>query len=202
VIRILIADDHEVVRYGLRKTFERQPGWEVVAETSNGKDAISKALETMPDVAILDYAMPLINGAEATRQIHAQLPNTEVLIFTAYDDGKFIQECLRAGARSYVLKDDTENQLISAVEFLAMHKPFFTGNVAEILLRSLLEPPRVAPQSPSRHRLPAEAGKTECSVLQLVVEGHNEQHIAERLNMNLKLVKALMNAIRNRTIER
>jgi DNA-binding NarL/FixJ family response regulator len=203
VIRILIADDHEVIRYGLRKILERQAGWQVVAETSNGKDAISKALETMPDVAILDYAMPLMNGVEATRQIRACLPNTEVLIFTAYDDDELIQQCLRAGARSYLLKRFTQSQLLSAIEFLAMHKPFFTGKAADTLLSSFLATPHDMSQVMShKHDLPAPVAAVETSVLQLAAKGHSEQQIAERLNMNVKLVKALMKVMRNGLLRR
>jgi len=203
VIRILIADDHEVVRYGLRKILERQPRWEVVAEACNGKDAIIKALETIPDVAILDYAMPLINGVEATRHMRARLPSTEVLIFTVHDDDELIQECLRAGARSYLLKPSTESQLLSAVEFLAMHRSFFTGNVAETLLSCFLETPDGMPQVISpRQNLPALAGEAERSVLQLAADGFAEERIAERLNMNVKLVKALVRAMRNGLVER
>ena len=103
MLRILIADDHDVVRSGLRKVLEAQNNWEVVAEARDGKDAINKATETKPDVAVLDYAMPLINGVEATRQIRARLPKTEVLIFTMHDNETLIQELFSAGARGYVL---------------------------------------------------------------------------------------------------
>lgn len=204
MIRILIADDHEIVRYGLRKILERQPGWEVVAEASNGKDAITKAVESKPDVAVLDYAMPVINGAEATRQIRARLPNTEVLIFSAFDDHDLIQESLRAGARSYLMKGDTENHLVSAIEFLAVRKPFFTGKVAETLLRAFMATPHGAPQMllPG-HNLPALATQQAHSVLQLLAEGHTEKHIAKHLNINLRLVKALVSyATRNGLVER
>jgi|SRR6185295_11821452 DNA-binding NarL/FixJ family response regulator len=137
MLRILIADDHEVVRYGLRKVLERQPGWEVVPEADDGKDAISKAIESKPDVAVLDYAMPLINGIEATRQIRARLPSTEVLIFTVHYDDQLLQKCLKAGARGYVLKSDMGSQLLSAIEYLAAHKPFFTGTISENFTRLL-----------------------------------------------------------------
>ena len=103
-MRILIADDHEVVRSGLRRILLSQPNWEVVAEAADGKDAISKATETKPDIAILDYSLPRINGMEATRQIRARLPKTEVLIFTMHDSEALIQELLKAGARGYLLK--------------------------------------------------------------------------------------------------
>jgi DNA-binding NarL/FixJ family response regulator len=108
--RILIADDHEVVRAGLRRVLECQPSWEVVAEAADGVEAIGKAIETKPNVVVLDYSMPRINGLEATRQIRARLPKTEVLMFTAYDDEKIIEECLKAGARGYPLQLSTEQR--------------------------------------------------------------------------------------------
>jgi DNA-binding NarL/FixJ family response regulator len=186
---------------------ERRPGWEVIAEASNGKDAISKSIETKPDVAILDYSLPLINGVEATRHIRACLPNTEVLIFTARDDDELIRECLRAGARSYLLKWDMESQLLSAIEFLAVHKSFFAGKVAETLLGSFLPTPHgVAQVVSTRQDVPALASDglavLERSVLQLIVEGHTSDQIAKRLKMNVNLVNALVNyAIRNDLIK-
>jgi DNA-binding NarL/FixJ family response regulator len=195
VIRILIADDHEVTRYGIRGMLERQSDWKVIAEASNGKEAISKAIDTKPDVAILDYAMPLTNGLEATRQIRARLPQTEVLIFTAYEDDDLIERCFRAGARSYMLKSDMESQLRSAIEFLAVHKPFIGGKVAEILLNCFWR---------RMHFLAlADEPEREPSVLQLLAEGHTTEQIARRLNLDVKLVKALVHyALRNRLIAR
>ena len=186
MVRILVADEQEVVRFGLRKMLERQPGWEVVAEASNGKEAISKSVETKPNVAILDYGLPLVNGVEATRHIRARLPNTEVLIFTVHDDDDLIRECLRAGARSYLLKRDMKSQLLSAIEFLAVHKPFFTGKVAETLLGSFLPTPHGAVQAATtRQSVPpwANVGLAvmERSVLQLIAEGHTSEQIAKRL---------------------
>ena len=104
--RILIADDHDVVRSGLRSILEAHPNWEVVAEASDGKEAILKAIEAKPDVAVLDYSLPLVNGVEATRQIRGRLPKTEVLIFTMHDNEALIEELLKAGARGYLLKID------------------------------------------------------------------------------------------------
>src|SRR5262245_17902304 len=118
MIRILIADDHEVVRSGLRKILEAQPTWEVVAEAGHGKDEINKATEAKPDEEGLDYSLPLINGIEATRQIRARLPKTEVLIFTMHDNETLIQELLKAGARGYLLKSDAKRHLIGAIESL------------------------------------------------------------------------------------
>ena len=126
-----------MVRSGLRKVFETQAGWQVVAEAVDGKDAIFKALQTKPDVAILDYSLPLINGVEATRQIRARLPKTEVLIFTMHDLDSLIGEILAAGARGYLLKSDANAALLAAVEALAAHKPYFTPNLSEALLEFL-----------------------------------------------------------------
>src|ERR1700756_4384082 len=104
--RIPIADDHDVVRWGLRSILEGHPGWEVVAEADDGKEAIQKALETKPDVAIIDYSLPVLNGVEATRQIRKREPRTEVLIFTMHDEEILIRTVLEAGALGYLLKAD------------------------------------------------------------------------------------------------
>src|SRR5689334_10815711 len=136
--RILIADEHAVVRSGLRKVLEAQPGWEVVAEAGDGKETISKATATKPNVVVLDSMMPLVSGMEATRQIRDRLRQTEVLIFTIHEDERHIAEMLDAGARGYVLKSDNTEQLLDAIASLAEHKPFFTTIVSEALLRAFL----------------------------------------------------------------
>jgi DNA-binding NarL/FixJ family response regulator len=186
MIRILIADDHEVVRSGLRKILEAQPNWEVVAEAGDGKDAIHKAAETRPDVAVLDYSLPLVNGIEATRQIRARLPKTEVLIFTMHDNETLIQELLKAGARGYLLKSDAKRHLIGAIESLASHKPFFTAKVSEALLDSFLaRPSREGSTLTNRER----------GVVQLIAEGHTNKQIANILNISLKTVETHRAAI-------
>ena len=186
MIRILIADDHEVVRSGLRKILESQPSWEVVAEAGDGKDAITKATETKPDVAVLDYSLPLINGIEATRQIRARLPKTEVLIFTMHDNETLIQELLKAGARGYLLKSDAKRHLIGAIKSLAGHKPFFTAKVSEALLNSFLaRPAREGSTLTNRER----------GVVQLIAEGHTNKQIANILNISLKTVETHRAAI-------
>src|SRR5262249_45178658 len=138
MLRILIADDHDTVRLGLRNVLESHADWQVVAEAADGRDAISMSLQTKPDVAVLDYSMPLINGVEVTRQIRERLPKTEVLIFSIHDEDVVITELLKAGARAYVLKSDVNGDLINAVECLAAHEPFFTGRVSEALLDAFL----------------------------------------------------------------
>ena len=185
-MRILIADDHEVVRSGLRRILLYQPNWEVVAEAADGKDAISKATETKPDIAILDYSLPRINGMEATRQIRARLPKTEVLIFTMHDSEALIQELLKAGARGYLLKTDATRYLIAAIESLALHRPFFTAKVSEQLLDTFLaQPEREVSALTNRER----------GVVQLIAEGHTNKQIAHILSISLKTVETHRSAI-------
>ena len=178
--RILIADDHEVVRAGLRKMLESQPNWEVVADVADGKNAISKAVETVPDIAVLDYSLPLVNGIEETRQIRARLPKTKVLIFTMHDSETLIQDLLKAGARGYLLKTDANHHLISAIEAVASHKPFFTAKISEALLNAFLAGP-----TPHGSALT----DRERGVVQLIAEEHTNKQIAAVLTINLKTVE-------------
>ena len=178
--RILIADDHDVVRSGLRTVLDGQPNWEVVAEAANGKEAIFKAIETKPDIAVVDYSLPLINGIEVTRQIRAQLPKTEVLIFTMHDSETLIEELMKAGARGYLLKSDASRDLISAIESLRVHRPYFTAKVSEKLLKSHL--------SNSKRTGSTLTGR-ERGVVQLIAEGHTNKGVAGILNISLKTVE-------------
>jgi DNA-binding NarL/FixJ family response regulator len=184
--RILIADDHEVVRSGLRKILEAHPDWEVVAEVADGRDAVRKVAETKPDVAVLDYSLPLLNGIEATRQIRARTPGTEVLIFTMHDNDALIEDLLMAGARGYLLKSDANQHLIEAIEALSSHKPFFSAKVSEALLGSFR-------QRGSRRASPLTS--RERSVLQLIAEGHTNKEAGGILNIGLKTVESHRAAI-------
>jgi len=180
--RILIADDHEVVRSGLRLILEAHAGWEVVAEAADGKAAIVKALETKPDVAILDYSIPLVNGVEATRQIRKRNPQIEVLIFTMHDSETLVGEVLDAGARAYLLKSDAKEHLISAIEALAVHKPFFSGRVSEEMVETYL--------LAQKGRLGAVLSPRERIVVQLIAEGHTNKAISAILNLSIKTIES------------
>lgn len=150
-----------------------------MAEAADGRQAIVKSIAEKPDVAILDYALPLINGVEATRQIRLRAPSVEVLIFTMHDNETLLRELLRAGARGYLLKTDTERHLFSAVEALIAHKPFFTGRASETLLDTFLKSKYKDDILTNRER----------GIVQLVAEGHSNKAMANLLNISIKTVE-------------
>ena len=180
--RILIADDHEVVRSGLRAILEAHDGWEVVAEAEDGKDAVDKAIDTRPDIAIIDYSLPVLNGIEATRLIHARLPAAELLIFTMHDSEALVGELLDAGARGYLLKSDAKQHLVAAIESLADHRPFFTGRVSEQLLQSYLQARPGKDDGALSHR--------ERVIVQLIAEGHGNKQMGAILNLSVKTIES------------
>lgn len=170
---------------------ESQPNWKVVAEARNGREAVLKALEAKPDIAVLDYALPLMNGAEATRQIRQRLPNTEVLIFTMHDEEMPVHDILAAGARGYLLKSDAKTDLLTAVQSLALRRPFFTARVSEALLHTFVN-------DSGRNRTQSEITARERGVLQLIAEGHTSKQIGNVLNMSVKTVEAHRAALRRK----
>jgi DNA-binding NarL/FixJ family response regulator len=180
MIKILIADNHEVVRSGLRRILEAHPKWEVVAEAENGSDAVSKAIVTKPDIAVIDHSQPVFDGIEVTREIRSGSPNTEVLIFTMHDNEKLIYDLLKAGARGYLLKSDARHSLLAAIESLAVHRPFFTAKVSETLLESYLTKAGTAENVLSSR---------ERGVIQLIAEGNSNKQIANILNISVKTVE-------------
>lgn len=133
-LRILIADDHEVVRQGLKTLLSSRRGWIVRAEAANGREAVSKAKEHRPDIVVMDISMPGLNGLEATRQIRKILPDTEVLILSVHYSDQLVREIVDAGARGYVLKSDASTELLIAVEALANHRVFFTSSAAQMFI--------------------------------------------------------------------
>jgi DNA-binding NarL/FixJ family response regulator len=178
-IRILIADDHEMMRHGVRTVLESKPGMRVCGEASNGREAVAKSLALKPDVVILDVSMPLLNGLEAARQIHKALPRAEILIFTMHESEQLVYEAMSAGARGYVLKTDANPTLVSAVETVAKHKPFFTSKVSDLMLKNLQEPrARESGSMPLTRR--------EREILQLVAEGKTSRQIATLLSISVK----------------
>jgi DNA-binding NarL/FixJ family response regulator len=138
MIRILLADDHRVVRKGLRGTLEEYDGWQVCGEASDGRQAVELALKLKPDVAVLDLEMPELNGIEATRHIKGALPKVEVLIFTMHDTDEMILSAFEAGARAFVLKSNDELELVEAIKAISRHEPFVTTAASETVRDYLL----------------------------------------------------------------
>ena len=132
-LRILLADDHTVVRQGLRKVLEERPEWQVVAEAGDGRDAVRLAEQHKPDVAVLDVAMPLLNGIEATRQITRRVPQTRILVLSMYSDEAYVTQMLKAGATGYLLKDSADVDLLQAVQAVSQGKSFFSPAVARLM---------------------------------------------------------------------
>ena len=183
-VRLLVADDHEIVRKGLRALLEAEAGWEVVAEAVNGKDAVEKAKQIKPDVAILDISMPLLNGLEAARQIVKSLEHTKVLVLTVHDADPLIQQVLEAGARGYMLKSDAGRDLVIAVDALRRNKTFFTPKVAQMVLEGYLDknPKETVPPEGGRFRLTSRQKE----IVQLLAEGKSSKEVASALGLSVK----------------
>jgi DNA-binding NarL/FixJ family response regulator len=181
--RILIADDHEVVRCGLRN-FLTSCGFEVCAEAENGAQAVARAEECRPDVAILDASMPDMDGFAATRAIRERLPATEVLLFTMHDAEEFVADALAAGARGYVLKTDPSRHLRAAVEALVHHNPFLTPTLTDSFVRVV--------GSSKRRKAGLKGPLTfrEREVVRLLATGLGNKHVATELNISVKTVES------------
>jgi DNA-binding NarL/FixJ family response regulator len=186
-VRILVADDHEVVRRGMRVLLGSHPDWEVVGEAANGREAVELAIALAPDVVVLDVTMPELNGLEATRRIRAAVPRAEVLVLTVHESEQVVREVLDAGARAYVLKSDAGHDLVAAVEALCQHRPFFTSTVATMVLEGYLDRPAPTSASvPSGRRLTSR----ESEVVQLLAEGRSNKEVAETLGISVKTAEA------------
>jgi DNA-binding NarL/FixJ family response regulator len=187
MLRILIADDHEVARRGIRSLLESHSGWEVCAEAKDGRDAVELAVSTSPDLVLLDIGMPNLNGLEAARQILATTPNVAILILTMHDSDNVIREVLRAGARGFLLKSDAGRDLVAAVEALESQKTFFTPRVSQMVLDGFLNREKKRSEiedvvNPSGDLLTAR----EREVIQLLAEGRTSKEVAVTLNLSVK----------------
>ena len=194
-VRILIADDHEIVRRGLRALLEDKGEWEVVAEAVSGREALEKAKQTLPTVAIIDVGMPELNGLETTRQLLKMLPQTEVLILTMHENEQIVREVLDAGARGYVLKSDAGRDLVTAVEALCQHRTFFSSKISELLLNSYLKhQDRSESLDSPRSRLTTR----EREIVQLLAEGKSNKEVASALNISIKTAETHRTNIMNK----
>jgi DNA-binding NarL/FixJ family response regulator len=183
-VSLLIADDHEIVRRGIRALIQEQPGWQVAAEAKDGRDAVTKATEFQPDVAILDITMPSLNGIDAAMQIAKLSPRTKVLILTVHESDQLSRKALDAGAHGYILKTDAAIDLITAVSSLLSNKTFFTPKIAQMVLNGYLEKgPRAAEDAPLQITL------REREILQLLAEGKHSKGVATALAISVKTVE-------------
>src|SRR5215470_13386048 len=182
--RILVADDHEVVRRGLCALLGSQPDWEVCGEAGDGREAVEKARTLKPDAAILDIGMPLLNGLEATRQIRKADPHIRVLILTLHESDQVVREVLDAGARGFLLKSDAARDLAAAVEALRRDKTYFTSKVGAMVLEGYLKNGTGAAPAviPVRNRLTPR----EREIVQLLAEGKSTKEVAVTLGLSVK----------------
>ena len=184
-LRIVIVDDHAVVRRGVRALLESQPGWEVAAEATTGREAVALAKQLQPDIVVLDLSLPELNGLEATRQILRESPRTEVLVLTMHHSEELARNVLQVGARGYVLKSDADENLIAAVDSLRQHKPFLTSTVTEFVLDDYLRRTDVEERVPR-----AIVTVRERELLQLLAEGKSNKEAASALGVSVKTIEA------------
>jgi len=193
-VRILLADDHDVVREGLRNLLEGQPHWVVCGEALNGRQAVSMCQEMKPDIAVLDISMPELNGVDASRQILKVSPATEILVFTMHESEQLVRNMLAAGARGYLLKSDPARNVIEAVASLAVHRPYFNMRVSETILAGYLN--AMANDMSSTRKCAGDllTGR-EREILQLLAEGRSNKEVARRLAIGVKTVETHRSAI-------
>jgi DNA-binding NarL/FixJ family response regulator len=182
MLRVLIADDHELIRRGVRDVVESHPGWEVCGEARDGKEALDMAFKERPDVMVLDISLPTMNGLGVTRRLHQDLPSVAVLLYTMHDEDDTISGGLAAGARGYLLKTDSAANLESAISCLGARRPFFSSSVSEFLLDA-------AVNDRKRSRLESFTMR-ELEVAQLIAEGNSNKQIARQLARSIKTVES------------
>jgi DNA-binding NarL/FixJ family response regulator len=196
-LRILVVDDHAVVRRGVRSLLESQEGWEVCGEATTGRDAVEQSRRLRPDVVVMDLSLPELNGLDATRQILKFAPDTEVLVLTMHHSEELARDALQAGARGYVLKSDADENLIAAVDNLRRHKPFLTSTVTEFVLDDYLRP-----GDSTQDDFVVTARERE--IIQLVAEGQSSKEAAATLGISVKTIEAhranIMRKLRLRSV--
>jgi DNA-binding NarL/FixJ family response regulator len=186
-LRILLADDHEIVRRGLSALLQRHEGWEVCGEATDGREAVEKAKELKPDVVIVDVGMPNLNGLDATRRLLQHDPNFKIIVLTVTDADQVIREALDAGARGFVLKSDAARDLVTAIEALQSKRMFFTPRVNDLLLAGFLEKGHAVSMSEPPH-IPTLTAR-EREITQLLAEGRSSKEAASLLNLSTKTVE-------------
>lgn len=182
-LQILLADDHAVVREGLKRLIEMQPDMKVIGEAADGRDAVDKAVKLSPEVAVMDVSMGELNGVEATRRVRELCPRTKVLALTVHEDKSYLRELLDAGAVGYVLKRAAADELVRAIRAVASGGIYVDPRVAGKLLRTFVEPPSAAPDGN------ADLSERETAVMQLIAQGYTNKEIAAQLGVSVKTVE-------------
>lgn len=185
-IRILIADDHTIVRQGLARLIEENAGMKVVGEATNGRLAVEQALELKPDVVVLDIAMPLMNGIEAAKRIRKKLPRTKILILSMYSHEHYIHELLETGVSGYLLKDASGRDIIRAIEAAMKDETFLSPSISKKLVDTYLSPQKNSPKA----ELFKQLSNREREVFQLIAEGHATRDIADMLCVSISTIKS------------
>lgn len=179
-IRVLVADDHTIIRSGLRLLLEREAGFQVVAEASDGRQAVDSAERERPDVAILDIGMPNLNGIEAAKQIVAKLPNTKIIVLSMHSDETYVLRALRAGARGYLLKDSAESDILNAIRAVEAGKAYFSPEISRMLVDDYMRQMQQRGIDDSYELLTAR----EKEIMQMLAEGKTNKDIATKLNLS------------------
>jgi DNA-binding NarL/FixJ family response regulator len=182
-LRILVADDHDIMRRGLKQLLTAKPGWQVCAEAKNGREAVALAEQAKPDVVVMDISMPELNGLEAARQIKKVLPKTEIVILTLHFSDQLVHDIVEAGARGYIMKSDADRDLIAAVEAVSHRRSFFTPKAAEMVLNGFRKRNAMteAPQEYRNRLTPRER-----EIVQLLAEGKSSKEVAVALGISVK----------------
>ena len=189
-ITVLLAEDHTVVRQGLKLILDTTDDIQVVGEAENGRQAVTLAKKLQPDIVLLDVAMPMLNGLEATKQLRQQSPNSKVVILSSYDDDRFVHQSLSGGASGYLLKHSAGNDLIKAIHEVNAGRKFFSPAIQKRLATQQPQPPDRPPKDPLSRR--------EAEVLQLIAEGFANKQIADELEISVKTVEKHRQSMMNK----
>ena len=199
-LRILVVDDHAVVRRGVRSLLESEEGFEITGEATTGREAVDMARRLQPDVVVMDLSLPELNGLDATRQILKAAPRSEILVLTMHHSEELAREVLQAGARGYVLKSDADQSLIAAVKSLREHKPFLSSRVTEFVLDDYLRRTDALEEALSHETVTAR----EREIIQLLAEGKSNKEAASTLGISVKTIEAhranIMRKLRLRSV--
>jgi DNA-binding NarL/FixJ family response regulator len=198
LLRILIVDDHAVVRRGIRSLLESEPGFTVAGEAGNGREAVEMARRLQPDVIVMDLTLPELNGLDAARQIVKESPRIEIVVLTMHHSEELARDVLRTGARGYVLKSDADQSLVTAVKSLRDHKPFLSPNVTEFVLDDYLR------RNDGSEGALTEVTAREREIIQLLAEGSSNKEVASTLGISVKTIEAhranIMRKLRLRSV--